>query len=431
MVEHTLRPDYHIGHVLVKAMQQHSALLYQIDGATGETETFGSVLSRSIHLSKCLRNFGLNVGDVVAVGGWNHLDISIPIYSAIFNGMISVGVSPYYKYHEIKDLFTITKPKIAFCERNLFKTYIKVTEDLKLNTKIVAFGHGDDSWSEFIEKYDDDEEDEKFKIGTNSLHLAPVNSIGNYLVMISLPLLGQCKVQSSIPDDINIVVNMINKYKPISSYLNPHMLAEIIKRKDLVDLTCMKECMSTDSDLFEHMGQTETLVDPESGDEVTEPNVLGEMWIKGPCLKEYYNDPEETQKVFSKDGYVKTGDLYYRDENDFYYFSNRIKTIIKWRGCTVLPGQIEDVIRTHEGVKDVCVVGIGHPEDGERPTACIIREEGSNVTAQEIKDLVVEKLSVKKELRGGVVFFKEFPMTATGKIARKIIVDIVSNTTIE
>ncbi|CAG4933575.1 unnamed protein product [Colias eurytheme] len=527
MFENALRPDFHLGHVLMKKMQQHSDLLCQIDGGTGDAETFGSVLSRSIKLAKCLRNFGLKVGDVVAVGGWNHLDMSIPIYSAILNGMISVGVSPYYKYHEIKDLFAITKPKIAFCERNFFDTYKKVKEDLKLNTKIVAFGHGYKAWSEFIKKYDDDEAEEKFKIadidpdntcqflictsgstgkakavaftqtpiyskiihdiskyfdlmdiirGTNSLQLSPVNVIGNYVTLISLPLLGQCKLQSSIPDDIDVIINMINKYKPISTHLNPHILAEVIKRKDQVDLTCfgviagvgekindklfleVKNCMREDSGLFENVGQTETvghifnytegcplgscgksllpcfshkLVDPESGNEVTEPNVLGEMWIRGPCLKEYYNDPEETQKVFSKDGYFKTGDLYYRDENGFYYFGNRIKTIIKWKGCSVFPGQIEDVIRTHEGVKDVCVVGIAHPEDGERPTACVIREDRSCVTAQEIKDLVIEKLSVNKELRGGVAFFKEFPMTATGKIARKTLVDIVSNTTRE
>ncbi|XP_045503565.1 luciferin 4-monooxygenase-like [Colias croceus] len=476
MFENALRSDFHLGHVLMKNMQQHSDLLCQIDGATGEAETFGSVLSRSIKLAKCLRNFGLKVGDVVAVGGWNHLDMSIPMYSAIFNGMISFGVSPYYKYHEIKDLFAITKPKIAFCERNFFETYKKVEQDLKLNTKIVAFGHGYKAWSEFIKKYDDDKAEGKFKRGTNSLQLSPVNAIGNYVALISLPLLGQCKLQSSILNNIDIIINMINKYKPISTYLNPHILAEVIKRKDQVDLTCfgviagvgekindqlfleVKNCMREDSRLFENVGQTETvghifnytegcplgscgksllpcfshkLVDPESGNEVTEPNVLGEMWIKGPCLKEYYNDPEETQKVFSEDGYFKTGDLYYRDENGFYYFGNRIKTIIKWKGCSVFPGQIEDVIRTHEGVKDVCVVGIAHPEDGERPTACVIREELSCVTAQEIKDLVIEKLSVNKELRGGVAFFKEFPMTATGKIARKTLVDIVSNTTRE
>lgn len=71
---------------------------YQIDAATGQEEKYGSMLSRSIRLARSLRSFGLKPGDVLAVGGRNHLDIRIPFYSAVFNGLPVLGVDPYFKY---------------------------------------------------------------------------------------------------------------------------------------------------------------------------------------------------------------------------------------------------------------------------------------------------------------------------------------------
>lgn len=78
------------------------SILSQIDAATGEEESYASVLSRSIRMARSLRAFGLKPGDVVAFGGRNHLDIHIPFYASLFNGLPIVGVDPFYKYGNLK-----------------------------------------------------------------------------------------------------------------------------------------------------------------------------------------------------------------------------------------------------------------------------------------------------------------------------------------
>ncbi|GBP00774.1 Luciferin 4-monooxygenase [Eumeta japonica] len=130
------------------------------------------------------------------------------------------------------------------------------------------------------------------------------------------------------------------------------------------------------------------LVDPETEKEIDEPNVPGELYVKGPIFTGYYNNPEETAKAFTEDGWFKTGDLLSRDENGFYYFVERIKMLIKCKSYHVHPTEIEEIVRELPDVVEVAVTGVPDPEHGEAPAACVIRRAGSELTAQKIKDLV-------------------------------------------
>ncbi|XP_038213270.1 luciferin 4-monooxygenase-like [Zerene cesonia] len=514
-----MRPDFHIGHVMMQSMRENSQLVSQVDIVTGQQETTGSVLRRSIQLAKHLRSIGLKPGDVLAISGNNHLDLFIPFYSALFNGLPIVGVDPNYKYDEIKKLFKITSPKVAFCEKSSYETYMNVTKDLGLNVKIIVFGNENNCFPTFVESNNNSDVENNFTVaefdidkiyvflictsgttgkikaaafkhqaiadkmlhptmvpkekfrGTSAICISPINWISAYFNAIGSVYMGQMRIQSSIPDDLDYTMKIINQYKPITALVSPSLMATLLKRKDDVDLKCFdvivvtgskvyldvldefQKCLKKGAIAFESYGQTELigptlqfvpgtprgssgephllysikLVDPETGKEITEPNVPGEMWAKGPCFTEYYNDPEETANAFSEDGYCKTGDLLYRDENNFYYFVDRIKTLIKYRNFHVTPAELEEVIHSHKGVSDVCVIGIDDPEDGQRPVACVVKRNGHIVTAEEIKNLVLDKLSKSKELRGGVVFLKELPVTSTGKIARRKLLDIVLN----
>ncbi|XP_045503628.1 luciferin 4-monooxygenase-like [Colias croceus] len=517
MCDIKMRPDFHIGHVMMESMRENSQLVCQVDVVTGQQETIGSVLRRSIQLAKHLRSIGLQPGDVLAISGNNHLDLYIPFYSALFNGLPIVGVDPNYKYDEIKKLFKITSPKVAFCDKSAYETYVNVTKDLGLDVKLIVFGN--ENFPKFVESNNVSHIDDNFTVAefdidkiyvflmctsgttgkikaaafkhdviagkmlhhslvprekyknTSTICLSPINWISAYFIAIGSVFIGQKRVQSSIPDDLEYTIKIINQYKPVTALFSPSLMAALLKRKNDVDLTCFdvlvvtgskvyldvldefQKCLKKGAIAFESYGQTELigpclqfvpgtprgssgkphmlysikLVDPETGNEITEPNVPGEMWAKGPCFTEYYNDPEETANVFSEDGYCKTGDLLYRDENDFYYFVDRIKTLIKYRNFHVTPAELEEVLHSHEGVGEVCVIGIDDPEDGQRPVACVVRRNGLNVTAEEIKNLVLSKLSKSKELRGGVLFLKELPVTSSGKIARGKLLDIVLN----
>lgn len=71
---------------------------FQIDAATGKNETYGSVLTRSVRLARCFQKMGLQPGDVLALGGRNHLDLRIPYYAALLTGLPIAGVDPFFKY---------------------------------------------------------------------------------------------------------------------------------------------------------------------------------------------------------------------------------------------------------------------------------------------------------------------------------------------
>ncbi|CAH2093684.1 unnamed protein product [Euphydryas editha] len=517
-------PSYHSGHLILEYMKRHSDTVGQIDAATGEEETYGSILSRSIRLARSLRAFGLKSGDVLAVSGRNHLDVHIPFYAALFNGLPILGVDPYFKYDEILTLFKQTKPKIVFCQNECSDIHKKVAIDLGLEIKIVTFDEGECTFSKFIEQYDDRQPDQDFKVlefdiekiyaflictsgttgyvkiaafkhrpfmmkvlgmlkrhteaklsGTRILNLSPVQWITSYFITVVSPLTGDTLIQTSIPDDFDHVIDIINKYKPATTIISPTLMSFLVSRKEEVDLTSFKsigiagsqiysnvlikfkELLNKETRLANAYGQTEMigpifapspltpigscgspipghsfkLVDPDTGKEINEPNVTGELWTKGPRFSEYYNDPEETALVFTEDGYFKTGDLFYRDENNNFYFVERIRTLIKYRNSHVIPSEIEEVISKLPGVREVCVVGVPHEADGERPAACVVRDTNSAVTAQEIRDLVASKLSKNKELRGGVVFVDSLPRTSTGKVVRKKLLKQIENIKIE
>lgn len=256
--------------------------------------------------------------------------------------------------------------------------------------------------------------------------------------------------------------NLLN-FQPVTGSISPAMIRAILKSEKECDLTCfanilvggakfetdinieLRKKMRPDATVAELYGQTENLgpclitnpygpvgscgnardewqliklVDPETGNEITEPFIKGELWSKGPSFTEYYKNPEETAKVFTEDGWYKTGDLLYKDEEGNFFFVERLKMLIKYRNHHVIPPEVEAVIREHPGVYDVNVTSIPHEENGDHPVACVVRKPGSNVTAQEIKDIVADTLSDSQKLRGGVVFMDELPLTSTGKVAR-------------
>lgn len=513
--------NVHLGHLLFDSMKKHKKMICQIDAATGEEETYTSVLSRCIRMAKALRAFGLKPGDVLAFGGKNHIDIHIPFYAALFNGLPIVGVDPFFKYDEVKTLLNLTKPKIAFCQGESYEIYKRASDNLGLNMKIVTFDKGYPcSVTEFMDTYATNEREEDFKVqeidiekiyaflvctsgtsgkvkiaafnhkpfifkitkllqqykydkqpGKRILNLSPVNWISNYFLSVGGPLIGDTKVQSSIPDSYDHIIDIINKYKPMQGLFSPTFIAYLVSKKDKVDLTCfknisiagskiypgvmadLKEMMAKDAIAMEAYGQTEMigsvlapnpagptgscgrplslyaikLVEPHTGEEVTEPYVNGELWAKGPRFTEYYNNPEETAKAFTEDGFFKTGDLLYKDENDNYFYVDRLKALIKYRNSHVIPMELEEIISKYPGVKHVCVIGISDPLDGERPLACIVTESGHTVNAQDIKDLIANKLSKNKQLRGGVIFLEKLPFTSSQKVARNKLQEIVQN----
>ena len=159
------------------------------------------------------------------------------------------------------------------------------------------------------------------------------------------------------------------------------------------------------------------------------PNQSGELLIKGPqVMLGYLNEPEKTDECLSDGGWLRTGDRAYYDEDGFFYFSDRIKELIKVRGFQVAPAELEELILNNEHVQDVAVVEIPDEVSGELPRAYVVLKptaDPDEVTEDYLKEWVKERVSPYKRIEGGVVFTDVIPKSASGKILRRLLRDQV------
>ncbi|MPZ60247.1 MAG: long-chain-fatty-acid--CoA ligase [Propionibacteriales bacterium] len=159
------------------------------------------------------------------------------------------------------------------------------------------------------------------------------------------------------------------------------------------------------------------LIDPE-WKTVEGPDQVGEIAIRGHnIMKGYYRRPEATEEVM-RDGWFRTGDLAQRDEDGYYYIVDRAKDMIIRGGFNVYPREIEEVLMTHEAVSLAAVVGVPHEEHGEEVKAFVIRNDGAEISEDELIAWCKEQMASYKYPRI-VEFRDQLPMTATGKILKR------------
>ena len=175
------------------------------------------------------------------------------------------------------------------------------------------------------------------------------------------------------------------------------------------------------------------IVDVETGNNLP-PMKTGELCVAGPMnMKGYLNNKKATDETV-KDGWLHSGDIAYYDEDGYVFIVDRIKELIKVKGYQVSPTELEDLIRTMDGVKDVAVIGIPHSKYGEVPRAYIVRLAASelsalspNVSEESVKEFVSENVTSYKQLAGGVEFIEAIPKSAAGKILRRVLTQEFKN----
>lgn len=145
---------------------------------------------------------------------------------------------------------------------------------------------------------------------------------------------------------------------------------------------------------------------------------IGEICVKGPqIMAGYYNKPEETAKVMTQDGFFKTGDLGFMNEQGYTKIVDRKKDMILVSGFNVYPNELEDVIVGHPKVLECAAIGIPDEKSGEVVKVFIVKKDES-LTQDEIIKFCREHLTSYKVPKL-VEFRKELPKSNVGKILRK------------
>ncbi len=168
------------------------------------------------------------------------------------------------------------------------------------------------------------------------------------------------------------------------------------------------------------VAQTECRIVNEKGDEVA-PGEIGELVMRGPqFMRGYWKAPDATAAVL-RDGWYWSGDIVRRDENGLYYVVDRRKEMIKYKGFSIAPAEVESVLLEHPSVRDCGVVSRTDAAGEEIPCAFIVLREGEHSNQQMTENLqgfVAERLTHYKMPRE-IYFVQSLPRTASGKILRR------------
>jgi long-chain acyl-CoA synthetase len=145
----------------------------------------------------------------------------------------------------------------------------------------------------------------------------------------------------------------------------------------------------------------------------------GEIWVRGPnVFAGYLDDPEATARVLTPDGWLRTGDIGYCDDEGFVYLVDRAKDLVIVSGFNVYPAEVEDVLAKAPGVAEVGVIGVPHPHTGEAVKAFVVAEPGVSVDEETLIEFAHEHLA-RYKCPSKILVVDELPRNANGKLLRR------------
>jgi long-chain acyl-CoA synthetase len=160
------------------------------------------------------------------------------------------------------------------------------------------------------------------------------------------------------------------------------------------------------------------VVDPATGVDCR-PREVGEVWLRAPNVTPgYFNRPEETAAVLTADGWLRTGDGGYVDDEGYLFLTDRIKDMIVSGGENVYPIEVEEALAQHADVADVAVIGVPHERWGETVKALVVARAGAAPSADDLIAFARERLAGYK-LPRSIDFVDDLPRTPSGKVLKR------------
>ncbi|MGQ4808008.1 Long-chain-fatty-acid--CoA ligase [Candidatus Entotheonellaceae bacterium PAL068K] len=168
--------------------------------------------------------------------------------------------------------------------------------------------------------------------------------------------------------------------------------------------------------------QEQKIVDLETGERELGVDEVGELVIKGPhVMKGYWKAPDETSHTL-RDEWLHTGDIARIDAAGYVYIVDRKKEMIKYKGFSIAPAEVEAVLFQHSAVADCAVIGKPDPEAGEIPKAIVMLRPGEEIAPEDLMAFVGGRIAGYKKVRE-VEFVSTIPKTASGKVLRRVLIE--------
>ena len=149
------------------------------------------------------------------------------------------------------------------------------------------------------------------------------------------------------------------------------------------------------------------------------PSEVGEILARGPrIMTGYWRDEQKTSQVITRDGWLRTGDMGWMDEEGYIYLAGRGDDMIIRGGENISPEEVENAVQSHPKVEEASVIGVPDPEWGQEPRAVVVLKKGEVATQEEIIEHCRTRLAGFKRPRS-VVFIDALPRNPMGKVLRK------------
>jgi len=156
---------------------------------------------------------------------------------------------------------------------------------------------------------------------------------------------------------------------------------------------------------------------PVSGVRLRVDEASGEVWVAGPMVMQGYFDDEALTAGALVDGWFRTGDLAYEDDDGVWWFSGRIKDVIVRRTSKITPGEVEAALDRHPDVAMAAVVAAPDPEEGQVPVAFVVPKDGATLSADELTEFLRDRIAAYK-IPARIHLRASLPLTSSGKVSR-------------
>lgn len=151
----------------------------------------------------------------------------------------------------------------------------------------------------------------------------------------------------------------------------------------------------------------------------------GEIMLRGPTITRGYDNDDEGTKSAFRDGWLRTGDVGYLDEDGYLFIVARIKDVINRGGQKVSPLEVEATLLTHPDVVEVGAFGIPHKKLGENVAAVVVLKSHAKTTPSQLRRLARQRLAAYK-VPSLIQFVRDIPKSASGKIKRSALASLIS-----
>ncbi|KAF5281148.1 hypothetical protein FQA39_LY17880 [Lamprigera yunnana] len=509
-----------VGYVFYSCMKKFKNNIAQIDGITGEKDSYESLLQRCVRTAVKMRNMGVTHEDIISLCTFNHLNSCVPYIATLFLGAKVSALDATLSLQDSVHLLKQVNPKMVFTGVESVDLVEKALDQIKSNAKIIVFGPSNkyESFDKFIEPQIGEDDFEPYEVndlqrtafiffssGTSGLpkgicihHYGYLCQHKNVLdfkfcqdILFTFTSLywvsGSSAVASTIMEGTARLIiprfneeqiwNAIEKFKPTMLLSVPFHFLSLHKTKPAnVDTSSIqhigigggpliesqirnfKEMFPT-TEIYGGYGQTEmcvilTIFKPSSerdrellktrptscgtgipgvwykvvdvdSEELLGPNQPGELRLKTKFhLSEYYN--MDSSHLWDSDGWYKTGDLVYYDEEKCFFVVDRLKEFLKFRSWHIPPASIENVLLTHPEIFNALVIGIPHEFDENHLMALVVlKNKDTSLTPKDVEMYVEERVDERKRLLAGVRFVNNIPLATTGKVKRRDIKEMV------